>query len=44
MFVSVPGASNIEELRDCVKYINVPEDQKTFETELEELFLNEISE
>ncbi len=44
MFVSVPGASNIEELRDCLKYINAPEDQKTFETGLEEVLLNEISE
>ena len=40
--VAVPGASNIEELRDCVNYINVSNDEKTYEGELEELFLNEI--
>ncbi len=41
--VAVPGASSIEELRDCVNYVNVPETGKRYEAELEELFLNEIS-
>lgn len=40
--VVVPGASNIEELRDCVNYINVPTEEKIYDSELEELFLNEI--
>lgn len=42
--VAVPGASNIDELRDCVNYVNVPVDQKTYEAEVDELFLNKISE
>ena len=42
--VVVPGASSIEELRDCVNYYNVPVEEKVYETELEELFLNRISE
>jgi len=41
--VTVPGAANLEELRDCVNYVNVPLDEKTYDSELEELFLNEIS-
>ncbi len=41
--LAVPRASSIEELRDCVNYVNVPESEKGYETELEELFLNEIS-
>ncbi len=42
--VVVPGVSNIEELRDCVNYNNIPVEEKVYETELEELFINEISE
>ena len=41
--VAVPGASSIEELRDCVNYVNVPESEKGYASELEELFLNEVS-
>ena len=40
--VVIPGASNLEELRDCVNYLNVPLSEKTYEKEVEELFLNEI--
>jgi aryl-alcohol dehydrogenase-like predicted oxidoreductase len=40
--VAVPGASNLEELRDCLNYLKVPNEEKTYETEVEELFLNEI--
>lgn len=42
--VQACGASNIEELRDCVNYFNVPMEEKRYEAELEELFLNEINE
>lgn len=41
--VAVPGVTSIEELRDCVNYVNIPESDKTYKSELEELFLNEIS-
>lgn len=41
--VVVPGVSNLEELHDCLRYVSASEAERNYDSELEELFLNEIS-
>ena len=40
----VPGVSSVEELRDCINYVNSSEEERNYESELEDLYHNEIKE